>query len=145
MHVRVKQISVFIENRSGRLRDVTEALGKNNINIRALSLADTSDFGILRLIVDKPDYALEVLKKALFTLSETDVIAVEVSDKPGGLAEVLAVLGDAGINVEYMYAFVEKSSGNAVMIFRIEDIEKAVTALEAHKIVLLNNKSITMI
>jgi hypothetical protein len=145
MHVRVKQISVFIENRSGRLRDVTEALGKSNINIRALSLADTSDFGILRLIVDKPDVALEVLKKAHFTLSETDVIAVEVSDKPGGLAEVLAVLGDAGINVEYMYAFVEKSSGNAVMIFRIEDIDKAVLALKAHEIVLLNNKSITLI
>jgi hypothetical protein len=143
--VRVKQISVFIENRSGRLSDVAEVLGRSNINIRALSLADTSDFGILRLIVDRPDEALDVLRKAHFTLSETDVIAVEVRDKPGGLAEVLAVLGDAGINVEYMYAFVEKSSGNAVMIFRIEDIEKAVQALNAHNIILLSNERITAI
>lgn len=141
--MRVKQISVFIENRSGRLSDVAEVLGKNNINIRALSLADTSDFGILRLIVDKPGEALDVLKKAHFTLSETDVIAVEVNDRPGGLAEVLAVLGGAGINVEYMYAFVEKSSGNAVMIFRIEDIDRAVQALNARNIVLLSNERIT--
>lgn len=141
--MRVKQISVFIENRSGRLRDVAEALGGSGINIRALSLADTSDFGILRLIVDKPDETLDVLRKAHFTLSETDVIAVEVRDKPGGLSEVLAVLGNAGINVEYMYAFVEKSSGNAVMIFRIEDIDKAVKTLTANKIVLLDNSRIT--
>ena len=143
--MRVKQISVFIENRSGRLSDVAEVLGRSKINIRALSLADTSDFGILRLIVDKPDDALDVLKKAHFTLSETDVIAVEVCDKPGGLAEVLAVLGNAGINVEYMYAFVEKSSGNAVMIFRIEDIDKAVQALNDHNIVLLSNDRINAI
>ncbi len=143
--MRVKQISVFIENRSGRLSDVAEVLGGNNINIRALSLADTSDFGILRLIVDKPGEALEVLKKAHFTLSETDVIAVEVSDRPGGLAEVLAVLGEAGINVEYMYAFVEKSSGHAVMIFRIEDIDKAVQALKTRDIRLLSNERITSI
>jgi hypothetical protein len=141
--VRVKQISVFIENRSGRLREVANVLGKNKINIRALSLADTSDYGILRLILDKPALALEVLKKANFTLSETDVIAVEVGDRPGGLAEVLDVLGEAGINVEYMYAFVEKSSDNAVMIFRIEDIDSAVRALNAKQIVIIDNKSIT--
>ncbi len=141
--MRVKQISVFIENRSGRLREVANVLGKNKINIRALSLADTSDYGILRLILDKPGLALEVLKKANFTLSETDVIAVEVGDRPGGLAEVLDVLGEAGINVEYMYAFVEKSSDNAVMIFRIEDIENAVRALNAKQIVIIDNKRIT--
>ncbi len=143
--MKVKQISVFIENRSGRLREVAEVLGKNGINIRALSLADTSDYGILRLIVDKPEVALNVLKKANFTLSETDVIAVEVSDKPGGLSEVLEVLGDAGINVEYMYAFVEKSSDNAVMIFRIEDIENAIRALQKRNIVILNNERVTHI
>lgn len=141
--MRVKQISVFIENRSGRLREVANVLGKNKINIRALSLADTSDYGILRLILDKPALALEVLKKANFTLSETDVIAVEVGDRPGGLAEVLDVLGEAGINVEYMYAFVEKSSDNAVMIFRIENIENAIKALEAKQIVIIDNKRIT--
>jgi hypothetical protein len=143
--VRVKQISVFIENRSGRLREVAAVLGKGKINIRALSLADTSDYGILRLIVDKPQQALNVLKKANFTLSETDVIAVEVSDRPGGLAEVLDVLGNAGINVEYMYAFVEKFSENAVMIFRIEDIDRAVSALKEKNIVILSNERITSI
>lgn len=141
--MRVKQISVFIENRSGRLREVANVLGQNKINIRALSLADTSDYGILRLILDKPKLALEVLKKANFTLSETDVIAVEVGDRPGGLAEVLDVLGEAGINVEYMYAFVEKSSDNAVMIFRIENIDNAVKALKAKQIVIIDNKRIT--
>ncbi|MHB9030611.1 MAG: ACT domain-containing protein [Candidatus Latescibacterota bacterium] len=141
--MKVKQISVFIENRSGRLREVANVLGQNGINIRALSLADTSDYGILRLIVDKPDVALEVLRKANFTLSETDVIAVEVSDKPGGLSEVLDVLGDAGINVEYMYAFVEKSSDNAVMIFRIEDIANAIRALQKSNIVILDNERVT--
>ena len=143
--MRVKQISVFIENRSGRLREVAAVLGKGKINIRALSLADTSDYGILRLIVDKPQQALNVLKKANFTLSETDVIAVEVSDRPGGLAEVLDVLGDAGINVEYMYAFVEKSSSNAVMIFRIEDIERAISVLTARNIVIVSNERIATI
>jgi hypothetical protein len=143
--VKVKQISVFIETRSGRLREVANVLGKKNINIRALSLADTSDYGILRLIVDKPDAALDVLKKANFTLSETNVIAVEVSDKPGGLSEVLDVLGEAGINVEYMYAFVEKSSDNAVMIFRIEDIENAIRALQKRNIVILDNERVTHI
>jgi hypothetical protein len=141
--VRVKQISVFIENRSGRLREVASVLGKNHINIRALSLADTSDYGILRLIVDKPQEALNVLRKANFTLSETDVIAVEVGDHPGGLANVLDVLGGAGINVEYMYAFVEKSSENAVMIFRIEDIDLAISTLRDHHIEMLDNERVT--
>jgi len=143
--MRVKQISIFIENRSGRLREVATVLGSQNINIRALSLADTSDYGILRLILDKPDEALNVLKKANFTLSETDVIAVEVSDKPGGLAEVLDILGTAGINVEYMYAFVEKSSNNAVMIFRIEDIESAIKVLGEKNVTILSHEQVTQL
>jgi len=141
--MKVKQISVFIENRSGRLREVTNVLGKNGINIRALSLADTSDYGILRLIVDKPDDALDVLKRANFTLSETDVIAVEVKDKPGGLAEVLDILGESDINVEYMYAFVEKSSNNAVMIFRIEDIDTAIKVFNENDINILSHEQVT--
>ncbi len=141
--MKVKQISVFIENRSGRLRDVANVLGKNNINIRALSLADTSDYGILRLIVNNPDKARKVLKEENFTLSETDVIAVEVSDRPGGLAEVLDIMGESGINVEYMYAFVEKSSENAVMIFRIEDIDNALAVLKDKNVTILNNERVT--
>lgn len=141
--MKVQQISVFIENRSGRLREVATVLGKNGINIRALSLADTSDYGILRIIVDKPDKAREVLKKENFTLSETQVIAVEVSDRPGGLSEVLDILGSEGINVEYMYAFVEKSSNNAVMIFRIEDIDRAINVLQAKNVKILSNTRVT--
>lgn len=140
--MKVKQISVFIENRSGRLREVAAILGKNSINIRALSLADTSDYGILRLIVDNPDKARQVLKSENFTLSETDVIAVEISDKPGGLAHVLNILGDSGINVEYMYAFVEKSSKNAVVIFRIENIDNSISVLKEHGVNILTNEEI---
>ena len=143
--MKVKQISIFIENRSGRLREVAGVLGEKSINIRALSLADTSDYGILRLIVDRPDEALDVLKNANFTLSETDVIAVEVSDKPGGLSKVLNILGNAGINVEYMYAFVEKSSDNAVMIFRIEDIEGAIKVLSDNNVTILSHEEVTQL
>ena len=143
--MKVKQISIFIENRSGRLSEVAGVLGEKSINIRALSLADTSDYGILRLIVDRPDEALDVLKNANFTLSETDVIAVEVSDSPGGLSKVLNILGDAGINVEYMYAFVEKSSDNAVMIFRIEDIEGAIKVLSDNNVTILSHEEVTQL
>jgi len=141
--VTVKQISVFIENRSGRLREVTDVLGKSNINIRALSLADTSDYGILRLIVDRPDETLKVLKEANFTLSETDVLAAEVPDRPGGLATVLEILETRGINVEYMYAFVEKSSNNAIMVFRIEDINGAIKAFSDNNVMILDNQRVT--
>jgi len=95
--------------------------------------------------VDRPDEALDVLKNANFTLSETDVIAVEVSDKPGGLSKVLNILGNAGINVEYMYAFVEKSSDNAVMIFRIEDIEGAIKVLSDNNVTILSHEEVTQL
>ena len=143
--MRVKQISVFIENRSGRLHELTKVLGESGINIRALSLADTSDYGILRLIVDKPTEALTVLKNANFTLAETDVIAVEVPDEPGGLANVLAYMTDADINIEYMYAFVEKSSNNALLIFRIEDIDDAVSILRKNNVTILDSEQIARI
>ncbi|TYB32732.1 MAG: ACT domain-containing protein [Flexistipes sinusarabici] len=127
--MKIKQISVFIENISGRLYEVTELLGENNINIRALSLADTSDFGILRLIVNDPDNAYDLLKHNDFTVGRTDVIAVEVPDVPGGLASVLKALRDSDVNVEYMYAFVERSGDCAVMIFRFDETDQAVEAL----------------
>lgn len=127
--MKIKQISVFIENISGRLYEVTELLGEKNINIRALSLADTSDFGILRLIVNEPDRAYDLLKQNDFTVGRTDVIAVEVPDVPGGLASVLKSLRDSDVNVEYMYAFVERSGDCAVMIFRFDETDKAVEAL----------------
>ncbi|MEF3253994.1 MAG: ACT domain-containing protein [Deferribacterales bacterium] len=127
--MKIIQISIFIENKSGRLFEICDLLGKNNLNIRALSLADTSDFGILRLIVNEPEKAYKLLKENGFTVGKTEVIAVEVPDVPGGLASVLKVLSDNNVNVEYMYAFVEKSRDFAVMIFRFDEIDAALTAL----------------
>ncbi len=127
----VKQISIFLENKSGRLAVVTKTLGDNSINISALSIADTTDFGILRLIVNKPEKAEEVLKEAGFTVSCTNVIAIAVSDKPGGLAAALQILDRESIGIEYMYAFVGKTSDEALVILRVEEPEKAVAKLES--------------
>lgn len=132
--MKVQQISVFLENKSGRLAELTQTLGEAGINIRALSIADTSDFGILRLIVNKPDQALSVLKEAGFTVSITDVIAVEVKDEPGGLGEVLKLLQDSGINIEYLYAFLEKSSNDALVVFRVEQLDEAIELLTKNNV-----------
>ena len=135
--MKVEQISIFIENKSGRLAEVTETLGNAGINIRALSLADTSDFGILRLIVDKTDEAQSALKEQGFTVSKTQVVAVEVPDKPSGLAGILQVLDQGEVNVEYMYAFVERCGANAVIIFRFDDAEAAIRQLTQNGITVL--------
>ena len=129
--MKIKQISVFLENRSGRLAGVLGILSGVGANIRALSLADTNDFGILRLIVDKPEESLAALKAANFTVRSTDVLAVEVPDRPGGLQSILQVLSAADVNVEYMYAFVTRKTEKAVVIFRFEDADEALTALKA--------------
>lgn len=115
----VQQVSVFLENKAGRLAEVSKLLSKAGINIRALSVADTSDYGILRLIVDEPQKAVDALVAEGFSASQTQVLAVEVADHPGGLAHVLEVLESAGVNVEYMYAFVQKASDDALVIFRV--------------------------
>ncbi|MHB8068637.1 MAG: ACT domain-containing protein [Desulfobaccales bacterium] len=128
--MKVEQISVFLENKAGRLAEVTRVLGEGSINIRALSLADTTDFGILRLIVDQYDKARELLKQKGFTVGKTEVVAVEVPDRPGGLGLVLQILAQAGINVEYMYAFVQHSGMNAVIIFRFDNLDDAITILQ---------------
>ena len=129
--MKIKQISVFLENRSGRLAGVLGILSGVGANIRALSLADTNDFGILRLIVDKTDEALAALKEKNFTVRSTDVLAVEVPDRPGGLQGILQVLSTADVNVEYMYAFVTRKTEKAVVIFRFEDADEALAALKA--------------
>jgi hypothetical protein len=128
--MKVEQISVFLENKAGRLAEVTKVLGEGGINIRALSLADTTDFGILRLIVDQYDKAREVLKQHGFTVGKTEVVAIEVPDRPGGLAWVLQILSDSDVNVEYMYAFVQHSGKNAVIIFRFDNLERAIELLQ---------------
>jgi hypothetical protein len=131
--MKVEQISVFLENKPGSLEHATRVLRDASINIRTLSLAETSDFGILRLIVNDVEKANKVLKDAGFRVSKTVVVAVEVPDKPGGLHSIMEVLSVEGINVEYLYAFVEKSGQNAVIIFRFDAPEKAIEVLMKHK------------
>lgn len=141
----VEQIAIFVENKAGRLAAITKVLADNEINIRGLSVADTSDFGILRLIVDQVDRAISVLQTDGFTVGRTEVIAVEVEDKVGGLAVVLGHLYDAAINVEYMYAFVNKSGDNAVIIFRFENMEEAVKALKKTGVKILEKEQIAQL
>lgn len=140
--MRVEQIAVFLENKSGRLAEITSVLADNKINIRALSVADTADFGILRLIVDNVEKATTVLKENSFTVGKTNVLAVEVADKTGGLATVLKAIEAAGLNVEYMYAFVNKTGENAVLIFRFEDMDKAIDSLQKDGFTILSGKEI---
>lgn len=140
--MKIKQISVFLENKKGRLLEATEALAKAGINIRALSIADTSEFGILRLIVTDTEKAKEALEKGNFTVRENDVLAVEVPDSPGGLAGILRILSDANINVEYTYAFVQKSGEKAVVVLKIEDSDTGIKALSDKGIKLLSAQDI---
>lgn len=130
--MKVEQISVFLENKAGRLAEVTKVLAEAGINIRALSLADTSDFGILRLIVNDTELAKKVLKENGFTVGKTQVVAVEVEDRPGGLYKILDILRASNINVEYMYAFVQQSGNNAVIIFRFDNTDDAIKTLVAN-------------
>lgn len=132
--MKVEQLSIFLENKAGRLAQVTKTLAQAGINIRALSLADTSDFGILRLIVDNTEKAKEVMKDAGFTVGRTAVVAVEVSDEPGGLDNILQALDGQNVNVEYMYAFVQEGGGNATMIFRFDRIDQAIEVLKSKNI-----------
>ena len=127
--MKVEQISIFLENKPGALESVTRLLKDANINIRTLSLADTSDFGILRLIVNDVNTTLKVLNENGLRVSRTTVVAVEVPDRPGGLHSILEVLAKNSINVEYLYAFVEKSGENAVIIFRLDSPDNAIDVL----------------
>lgn len=141
----VTQISVFLENKPGRLAQVTEVLKQNNIDISAISVADTSEFGIVRMIVDKPKEAVSVLKDAKFPVSTTEVLAVEVSDKPGGLNFALQVLNEANISIEYLYSFIKRNGDKALILFRIEDSAKAVKVLQSAGVKLYTNEEINLL
>ncbi len=143
--MRVEQIAVFLENKSGRLAEIASILADNGINIRALSVADTADFGILRLIVDKVEEAKKALKDGGFTVGKTTVIAVEVPDRTGGLASVLKVIEAAELNVEYMYAFVNKSGEDAVLIFRFDEMDTAIKVLQEKGFTILSGSQICSI
>jgi hypothetical protein len=138
----VKQVSIFLENRAGRLAEVTKLLADNSLNIRALSVADTSDFGILRLIVNDPDKAIDLLKKENYTVSAAEVVAVEVPDQPGGLAKTLALFDQNHINVEYMYAFLAKIPDKAVLIFRFDDNKSVMEKLNSKDIRFISAKEL---
>ena len=140
--MKVEQISVFLENKPGALAEVTRTLGETGVNIRALSLADTKDFGILRLIVNDNEKAKEVLGQKGFTVRKTEVVAVEVPDRPGGLAEIMKVLAEAKINVEYLYAFVQQSGENAIIIFRFDETDRAIAVLSEKKVRILEGKKV---
>ena len=140
--MRAEQISIFLENKAGRLAEVTATLRDAKVNIRALSLADTTDFGILRLIVNDNQKAEKVLKDEGFTVGKTDVIAVEVDDTPGGLNRVLDPLTREGINVEYMYAFANPQGKSAIMIFRFDNIDKAIEILSRHSINVIKGEEV---
>ncbi|MBS7249579.1 MAG: ACT domain-containing protein [Candidatus Freyarchaeota archaeon] len=136
----VKQISVFLQNRPGTLANLTKILLDKKINIRALTVADTSDYGIIRMIVDDPEKTLKVLKESEYLVSETEVVAVEAQDKPGGLYEIASTLGEKNVNIEYLYTTLKE--GKAIMIIRVSDIEAAIEALKGGGFKLVSEKEL---
>ncbi|MBQ8503261.1 MAG: ACT domain-containing protein [Clostridia bacterium] len=125
----IKQLSIFVENKKGRLAEITEIISKADANIRALSIADTTDFGILRLIVDRPDEAAAALKSSGITVSVTNVIAIGIDDTPGAFSVPMRILSEADIDVEYMYAFITRKSEKAYVILRVADNDAAAKVL----------------
>lgn len=125
----IKQVSVFVENKAGAMSEVLDILAEENIDMSALSVADTSDFGILRLILREPEKAEKVLKEKGYVVKLTDVVAVGIEDKPGGLSKPLKVLKDNGIGIEYMYAFIGKVSSGALVVMKTSDPEKSLEVL----------------
>lgn len=138
----VKQISVFVENKAGRLAEFCSVLQQNNIGMRALSIAETPDFGILRVIVDDSYNTACILKEAGYVFSITSVLAVAIPDKPGSLLEILNILKDSNINLEYTYAFITRKQDLAYMILRVEDNEKAIDALSKHNVKLVSQEEL---
>jgi len=129
----IKQISTFLENETGRLADLTAVLAEAEINLRAMSIADTTDFGIVRMVADKPDEAVCALREAGFTARVTDVIGALVDDQPGGLARLAALFRDHGIGIEYLYASLDRQQNRAVIILKVDDVETGLNLLKKHE------------
>ncbi len=138
----IKQISVFVENTFGSAADTLSVLAKENIDIRALSIADTADYGIMRLIADAPDKAKELLQAQGIIVRQTDVLAIPIADVPGGLSAILGMLCDGKVSIEYMYAFVGRKHGNAILVTKTSDDTAAVVALKQHGIEPLNSSDL---
>ena len=130
----IHQISVFLENRAGQLAEITGILSERHINLRALNIAETTDYGVLRLIVDQPETAASILLGQGVILSMTPVVAIGVPDQPGGLAKVLHLISEAGIDVEYMYSVFGQGNGKAYRIFRVTDMDKVIAVLNENGI-----------
>jgi hypothetical protein len=130
----IQQISVFLENKTGRLAEITGLIAGAGVNIRAISIADTAEFGILRLIVDKPAEAAEAIARGGFTTRMTDVLAIEIPDQPGSLARIMRIFKDSGVNIEYLYASLEKDTSTAVVIFKVEDMAHCMKTIEENKL-----------
>ena len=140
--MQVQQLSVFVENKSGRLAEIAEIIAGAGADIRALTVADTSDFGILRLIVDKPQIAAQALWDADMTVSITSVIMMGLSDQPGAFAQAMRTLAENHVSVEYMYAFVSKDSGRASVIIRTDEVERGIEVLRAGGVTILSQEDI---
>ena len=138
----VKQISIFVENKEGRIKKAINTLGQENINIRALSIADTTKYGILRLIVSDNKKAIDALERDGFIVKENEVIILAVPDEPNGLNSTLAVFDKKGINLEYLYAFVSSKTDEAIVVMRLENMEKAIDALKDSNVKILETKDI---
>lgn len=140
--MKVEQIAIFLENKAGRLAEITSILAQKGINIRAMSLADTADFGILRLIVNDTESACQALRDEGFTVGKTNVVVIEVPDQPGGLASVLKQIKDGGLNIEYMYAFTQKSGETGLIIFRFDELDTAIETLNKAGVRILSGEEV---
>jgi len=135
--VNVKQLSVFIENKAGRVSEVTDQLGRAGVNIRGFSVSDTADYGIVRLVVNEPEHGLEVLRDAGFAVKSNDVLCVELPDHPGGLASILKIVSGAGVNIEYVYSLI-----GTYVVINVADIERAVGLLRDKPVTLVSQEDI---
>lgn len=140
--MKLEQLSIFLENRSGRLAKILKTLGEAGVNIRAMSLADTSDFGILRLIVSDIERGRRALRDGRFTVRVSEVVAAEVRDRPGELADMLGFIERAGLNLEYMYSFVQKSMESAILIFRFDDLDRAIAVLRENGVRIIESDEV---
>lgn len=140
--MRIKQISAFVENKIDQVSEITKILGKNNINIKYASIADAMEFGILRMLVDDAEKAIEVLEQVGIAVKISDVVAVEMPDRPNGLNEILTVLSEANVNMEYMYAFVGRGERNALVVFKADDADVAEKALSESGITDVNARTV---
>ena len=140
--MKIKQLSIFLQNRMGSLSKPLEILTKSDVNIRAMCMADTSEFGILRLVVDNPEKGKEELEKNNFLVKITDIIGVEMNDSPGGLTSVLKVIRENEIDLEYLYAFTHEKEGKAILLLHAEDIDNLISILQKNDITIVSSKEV---